>query len=251
MTWRCKNVTAAIACAAVFTVSAAAQVPLSGLRNIARVVVKPDRVSEFLEIEKQRAAAFKKGGGAWMSVWRSVVGPTNEFMIISPLDSYAARDGQPAYMKGMEPGPAAALMARRAQCIESSRVTIERALPDYSYVNPGTPTPAMLRIVRTRVRPGMADQYLALLKNELIPAYKKAGVASYRARRIEYGGSRNDITTSTPLNKMAELDGDTPLVKAVGQAGATQFLNKAAQLVAFSEYLIYRYVPDASVPMTQ
>lgn len=250
MTWRCKNVTAALACAAIFNLVAVAQVPLEGLRNVTRVVVKPDRVAEFLEIEKQRAAAFKKGGGAWMSVWRSYVGPANEFMIISPLENYAARDTPPAYMKGMEPGPYAALMARRAQCIESYRSTIERALPDVSFATPGASTPAMLRVVRTRVRPGMADQYLALIKNELIPAYKKAGIPSFRVRRIEYGGSRNDLTTSTPINKMAELDGDSPLVKAVGQTGATQWLNKAAQLIAFSEYWIYRYVPEASVPAT-
>ena len=101
----------------------------------------------------------------------------------------------------MDPGPLAALMARRAQCLESARQTIERALPDVSFVTAGTPTPAMLRVTRTRVRPGMAEQYLALVKSDLMPALKKGGAASFRVRRVEWGGSRYDFTTSIPLEK--------------------------------------------------
>jgi hypothetical protein len=251
MTWRCKNLTAAFACAAILSVAAQAQVPLSGLRNVNRVVVKSEHVGEFMDIEKQLAAAVKKGGGAWRSVWRSYVGQANEFMIISPLDNYAARDGQPAYVKGMEPGPLAALMARRALCIESSRMTIERALSDVSFMTAGAAPPAMLRVTRTRVRPGMAEQYLALVKSDLAPALKKGGATAFRVRRVEWGGSRYDFTTSIPLEKMAELDGDSYLIKGMGQAGATQYTNKVGQLISYSEYWIYRYLPDQSIPPTQ
>ena len=35
------------------------------LVNVARVQVKPDRVAEWLELEKLYTAAFKKGGGTF------------------------------------------------------------------------------------------------------------------------------------------------------------------------------------------
>lgn len=239
-----------IAGLAIFGAVAAAQPP-SPLLNVNRVVVKPDRLNEFIDIETKIREASQKGGLPWRNVWRSYLGQAYEFVIVTPLENYAARDTPPPVTKGLKEGELASLMARRAQCIESSRMTIERPLPDLSIANPNAAIPPMIRMIRTRVRPGMADQYIALMKDELLPAYKKIGMPGYRMRRIEWGGSRNDFTTNMPMDKMAELDGDSWVVKALGQDGARKYLDKVSQLISASEYMVYRHQPALSIRAAQ
>lgn len=227
-----------------FAIAAAAQTPPSFM-NISRVTVKPDRVGEWLDIQKQYLEAYKKGGGSWMTVWRNTVGNPYEFLVITPLDNYAQRDGQSATQKGMAEGDLARLNARRNQATESVRSTIERPLAELTYVKEGAAPPKMLRVNHTRVRPGMADQYITLMK-DLVAAYKKAGVPAFRVRRVEYGGSRADFHTAMPMEKWAELDGQSVAIKALGEAGFKTWSDKLNQTISFSEYMIYSYVPDAS-----
>jgi hypothetical protein len=47
--------------AVALSITAAAQAPQ--LLSVARVNVKPDRLGEFMDVEKQYTEAFKKGGG--------------------------------------------------------------------------------------------------------------------------------------------------------------------------------------------
>jgi hypothetical protein len=234
----------ALACSALLGVPAAAQSEAQ-LRNVSRIVVKPDRVAEFLEIEAKLTEASKKAGVAYKVVWRSYVGAAYEFLIITPLEKYAARDEPMPVTKSLKEGELSSLMARRAQCIESTRLTIERNLPDLGVLSPGAPAPVFARAVRTRVRPGMADQFMAGLK-EVMDAYKKAGMSGVRTRRVEWGGSRNEFTTTVWGQKMAELDDASAVVKALGPEGAKKLTSKIEQTTNFTEWLIYRYVASVS-----
>ena len=86
---------------------------------------------------------------------------------------------------------------------------------------------------------------MALMKNEVLPALKKGGVKDYRARRVEYGGSRDVITTRTGLSSWAELDGPTAMEKALGKPGASA-LSKKVQALATAQYSLYTPVPEIS-----
>jgi hypothetical protein len=227
-----------------FAIAASAQAPPPYL-NISRVTVKPDRLGEWLDIQKQYMEAYKKGGGLWMTVWRNSIGNPYEFLVITPLDNYSQRDGQSPTQKGMAEGDLARLSARRNQATESVRTTIEKPVAELTYVKEGAAPPKMLRVNHTRVRPGMADQYIALMK-ELVTAYKKVGVPAFRVRRIEFGGSRQDFHTGMPMEKWAELDGQSIAIKALGEAGFKTWSEKIYQTISFSEYMIYSFVPDAS-----
>ena len=81
---------------AAFTVAAQTT---PALLSVARVQVKPDRVGEFMDVEKQYLAAFKKGGGTIRAVYRSAAGNPFEFLrlsghskISSACKSLTARD---------------------------------------------------------------------------------------------------------------------------------------------------------------
>ena len=108
---------------AIFTVTAQTA---PALLSVARVQVKPDRVAEFMDIEKQYSAAFKKGGGTIRVVYRNAAGNPFEFMVIAGMPNYALLDDKSFYAKGATEVELARMGARRAQCVESVRTTYER-----------------------------------------------------------------------------------------------------------------------------
>ncbi|MBI1789659.1 MAG: hypothetical protein HYR60_19165 [Acidobacteria bacterium] len=219
------------------------------LRAVSRAVVKADRIAEYEDLLKQSVAmAQKAGADRWSVVSRTVVGNPREYVSITPLAKYADRDGRSPWASKIPAGQAQALFARIAACTESVNTTIERSRDDLSIITEGNTISPFFAVIRTRVRPGKANDYANLVKSELVPALKKAGVQRYRMRQVQFGGSRNEFTSSRGFAKWAELDGASPLEKALGQDGAARYVDKVSQLVTFSEYSIRRYMPELSRP---
>jgi antibiotic biosynthesis monooxygenase (ABM) superfamily enzyme len=219
------------------------------LRAVTRNVVKADRIAEYEDLSKQLVAMMQKAGAdRWSVVFRTAVGNPREYWVVSPLAKYADRDQPPAWFSKVPQGQGQALFNRLQACVETSHTTIDRARDDLSIVTPGNPIAPFARVIRTRVRAGKAVDYANLVKSELLPAYKTAGVKSTRVRQVQFGGSRNEFVSSTGFEKWAELDEPSPLVKALGQDGANKYLEKVSQLVAGSDYLILRYRLELSRP---
>jgi hypothetical protein len=218
------------------------------LLQVVRVVVKADRVGEYIDIQKQlNEGAQKANSPTALTAYRGVAGNPNEFIFVTQAAGYGDFDELPAWVKTMPVEMrtrGTQLFARRNQCTESVRVTYERGQTDLAIGDVGKP-PKMIRQTRVHVRPGMADSFLALAKAELVPAYKKANVTWFRVRRVEYGGSRNDITLSAGIDKLGDLDPNL-LSKVMGPDAAKNYLAKAAQMVSNSEYLIFRRLADLS-----
>ncbi len=215
------------------------------LLSVARVQVKPDRVGEFMDVEKQYTAAFKKGGGTLRAVYRNSAGNPFEFLVISAVPNYAALDGRSPYAKGTTETELARMSSRRDQCVDAVRTTYERPLDDLGFNSAGAPQPSRVIVVRVTVRPEMVDQFMATVKNELVPAMKKAGQSSFLARRVEWGGSQNVFTFRSPLGKFADLDGPNLLVKGLGPEAAAKLGAKLSSL-GNAEFMIYTYMPEMS-----
>jgi len=218
------------------------------LLSVARVQVKPDRLGEFMDVEKQYTAAYKKGGGTLRAVYRSTAGNPYEFLVISNVPSYAALDGASPYTKGVTEAELARMASRRNQCVDAVRTTYERPMNDMGFNPTGAPQPSRVAVIRVTVRPEMVDQFMATVKNELVPAMKKAGQTSFLARRVEWGGSQNVFTFRSSLGKFADLDGPNPLVKGLGpEAGAK--LGAKLSSMGNAEFFLYNYVPEMSLQL--
>jgi hypothetical protein len=82
----------------------------------------------------------------------------------------------------------------------------------------------------TQVKPDMATEWLAIQKNEVNPALKKAGVAS-RTLLETVLGNPYEYVSLTPLGNYSELDADTPIVKALGKEGGARLLAKTRKCI--------------------
>ena len=220
------------------------------LRSVTRTVVKPDHAAEWVDINKQALEMIKKAGNDRFNVvWQVAVGNTSEYLSVSPMSKYGERDQPPPWVKNLPQG-ISGLGVRRSNCIVSNVTTIERYREDLSLAPPSSNTtatpPAYLRMLRTRVRQGKAEEYATLIKSVLLPAYKKAGVTNFRVRQVAWGGNTNDFTSTTGFEKWAEIDEPSILVKALGEEGARQLAAKRNDLVTGTDYTILRYRADLS-----
>ncbi len=227
------------------TVAAQTPPPVLPLLGVSRVVVKPDRVAEWSDIEKVYSEAYKKGGGPWRRIYRSRTANNYEFLVISPLSSYADLDGQSFIAKGASEQDLARWSARRNQCVESVSITYERLVPDAVINLSGASLPAILQETRYRVKQGMGTEFAELIKAESIPTLKKAGVGLFVLRRVEFGASRNLYVARRGASKFAEFEVNL-VEKVLGREAAAKYFAKTSALLNDVETRLYSYQADIS-----
>ena len=103
------------------------------------------------------------------------------------------------------------------------------------------PTPNVRSFVQViRLRPEMVTEWMALQRNEVIPALKKAGITS-RTMLVTSVGNAFEYTSITPFPTWAAMDGDGPLVRALGAEGAAQLNAKLRKcILTQSSYMTNR-----------
>lgn len=245
-TYMKRFITLMVSATALAMTTAAQTAPAPVLLQVSRVQVKPDRATEYREIEGKYTEAYKKGGGTLRAVYQGSAGNPYEYMVVTALPNFAAMDGDSVYVKGSTAAAIAALGARRSQCTTSVNVTYERPTDIGLTDNAAMTSAKVFGVNRYQVRPGMADEFMALMKNEIVPALKKGGVKDFKLRRVEYGGSRELFTSRRAIANFAELDGGSPMEKALGKDGAAA-LTKKSRALATTQYFLYRMRTEISL----
>jgi len=82
----------------------------------------------------------------------------------------------------------------------------------------GAPTTRLL-VTEVRVKPDKINEWLALMRNEVVPALKKAGVKRYTVYQTLIGNT-NDFVTVRPLPTFADFNGSAMLESALGDKAA-------------------------------
>jgi hypothetical protein len=95
--------------------------------------------------------------------------------------------------------------SRIAQCEESTHRVIEEVLPDLGLPPTGA-APTMIRVLVTQVRPDKVSEYLALVKGEVLPAAKKAGLKAYSVAQVRYGAPNTEFVSVAGLSNWADLE---------------------------------------------
>jgi hypothetical protein len=230
------------------TVSAFCQTPNPPLVAVTRAQVKPDRVQEYQELQKQATDSYKKAAipGGFRVVYRTVVGNSVEFWILTPMSKYADRDSESPVNKVTTEVERATRNMRLLQCIERSQSSIEQTIADLTVIGTGVKMPAtFVRVTRTRIRPNTANDYINTLKTEVIPIVKKLNGMSL-VHRVAWGGNQNEFVSVNGFEKWAELDDTTSFQKAIGEQALRRLQEKLSAIVSGSERSIMRYQPDLS-----
>ena len=98
-----------------------------------------------------------------------------------------------------------------------------------------------------RLKPEMVDDWIAVQRNEVIPAQKKAGVTS-RTTLVTVVGNTFEYVILTPFPTWAGFDGDSPLIRALGAAGAAAVNAKLRKSVQTQQSFMTNRLDSLSVP---
>ena len=118
-----------------------------------------------------------------------------------------------------------------------------------------TPLPrAAITIVQ--IKPELINEWQEFQKNETIPTLRKAGVTGRTALATVFGESFEYVFL-TPVKSLAERDGESPIVKALGQDGARAYAEKGRRFIAHQRTymatmrtdLSYQPTPIANLPV--
>jgi len=109
----------------------------------------------------------------------------------------------------------------------------------------GPPPAARSHVVLVHVKSDMVNEWMDLQKNELIPAQKKAGLATRTTYQTVFGNT-NEFVTVTPLGKYAEFDGPSYLDRTLGAVGAARLAAKLQKCLESRQVFISNALPELS-----
>lgn len=106
--------------------------------------------------------------------------------------------------------------------------------------------PKLIRVLTTDIRPEEYEDYLALVKSDILPAARKGGLKLYELSETRYGGPNTQVTSVVAMDKWADLDGEVGVAKGLGKEGYQNLLRRVRPLVLHSVVNEYRFLPDIS-----
>lgn len=225
------------------TVPGAAQTPPgSGPLVVLSVIdVKPELYAEFGDVQADAMAGQQKGGQAWRYTWHvATFGYPYRVRVMRPLANFAELDGQSFTIKGVGAEQAAAINERARRMIDSQRIYALRPRPDLGYGD--RPADIDLAVMTTiSVAPGRHAEFEALVRDVVLPAFKKAGDAYVSVLQVLLGGDANEYIAFTLYDGFADVDtkGD-PMLRALGPEGFAKYRQRLAGLVVREERELLR-----------
>jgi len=214
---------------------------------VTEVRVKPDKITEWLALERNDVVpALKKAGIKRYTVFQTLIGDTNEFLIVRALPTFAEFNGAGPLEDALG-DKAAALIAKLRNCEESVHRSIENRHDDVS-LDPGNAQ--ALFVSRYRAMPGKAGDYMAFVHTEMYPVMVKAKangtMSGMEVTTSVQGGEPGLITLNMYYSDFTPLDGPPPLAKTMGPQGTAEFLRKGAGLISQVEQRILKRAPELS-----
>ena len=221
--------------------------------------VKPEKRADFDAISKKMVAANRQNkGDSWLTM-ETAYGPGDRVTFISVRQSYAdAEKGGDAFFGSLQkafgkPGTDK-LMQEFSQCVVSTRSELRRRRWDLSSNAPTDPAAMAkllgearyLRTTAVQVRPGQVADFEALAK-ELKTASEKASPPQTRLVSQAVAGQEGTVFYITTLqNSLAGFDTVPTMQQILGDEGYQRFLKTNAEVVAGTETVINRFLPELS-----
>jgi hypothetical protein len=209
--------------------------------------IKPEFRQEYEAAQKELAAAYKKAGMPSRVVVQTILGDYAEYISIAPITKLADLDGPTPAARALGEAASQKLIKRLGGYVVAVHRSTNLALPEISINTPMENPGEYAEVMIMRLFPGKAADFTAFMKNDFLPAMKKADVANFWVSRPIFGGDLLERIAVRPIHKMAELDGGPLIPKTLGQEGAHRLAEKRNAIVQSTSYIVVRVRPDLSL----
>ncbi len=215
---------------------------------VTRYNLKPDHVSEWLQLEKtQVLPALKKAGVQHQTVYQTVLGDAPEYTVVRTFAGFEEFDGPDPLVRALGAAGAARLEEKLAACTQSLHRSLENRREEFS-LDPGT---AQVQYAsKYRALPGKSQAYMEFFRAEMVPVMRKAKengtFAGLDFTVSGHGGEWGLITLNMYYTSFAPLDGEPPVAKTLGPEGTRALLAKGAGLITPLEWIVRKRLPELS-----
>jgi hypothetical protein len=213
------------------------------------VQVKPEMEREYGDYLKNEAIpALQKSGVKQRAAWRTATfGEGGEYVFLTPIESLAQFDNPNAMVKALGQEGVAALLAKRARLISSSRNVLITARPDLGVAPKADYAYKLGFSGNVTVTPGRTAEYEKYVK-DLSATVAKTNAKGVLVGKAGLGGDPNSYRLMVLFDNWADLE---KFQAAYAKASAeTKLTPAAAGVVAHTEWRVYRYAPELSITPT-
>jgi hypothetical protein len=177
-------------------------------------------INEFLEIQKTINHYVKEAGIPWRNVWApAMFANSTTYVAVSPIQSFAQFDGPNPLLKGMGEAKFQQFLSQIRKCVTDHQWIAAQVRPELSIISDSQEPPPMALVVDVQVSSGKIDAFESMIRDDVLPAMKKAGVKDYWVNQTILGGNPNSHTMLVTFDSWAELDKPLPL-RGVQYAGS-------------------------------
>lgn len=209
--------------------------------------IRPEKINEYDAARRELSAAMKKSGVPWTNYWNpGAIGKANVFAAVSPIAGFAALDGPPPARRALGDAAYERLVARLRDCTMSLRREIVEPVPGLGFRAEGAGDFKLAMIVEITTHPGKRYAFLDLVRQEIMPALRKAGVASFQTYQVLAGTDAERLYGVIGLPNYAALDGGNFLERALGADGARKLNEKYSGIAISVSRVVLRLDTDLS-----
>lgn len=210
--------------------------------------VKPDMFREYQSFQKNETIpGLQKGGVKWRDVWETAIfGEAFQYWFVLPIDSLAQLDDENPFLKALGQEGERAYRAKARQFILGSNSYGTVTRPDLSYYREMTGPPKLAVVNISHVALGRNMEFENLIKKEVLPVMRQAGVAGYWVEQSIFGGDENAYFSLVLYDSFTEIGRGSPFMRVLGQEGANKLSEKFAGIVTHAERYVARYNADLS-----
>ena len=204
------------------------------------IQVDPERVDEFMAVQRELSARAKKAKIPWRSVSRThVFGDTYRFLVATPVQNLASYDRE-----GDADPETESLINRLRRCVTSRTSYAVRILHDVGNPLPEGEEPDLMVVNISKVAPGHEQDYMNVMMEDFLPHFNAAEV-HHATGAMAFGGESGFVHVFYFKN-FAELDKGSPVMRELGAEGAQKVSAKFGGIVSSSETWIARRIPELS-----
>jgi hypothetical protein len=219
----------------------------TGQLNLVSVVhVQLGMLREWQDLMKNEwLPAMKKGGVNNLSVWTTAtLGEAGEFRIVRPIKSLEELGEPSPQVRALGQEAATALMSKLQRLTLSSNTLMITSLPELSIAPASGYEPKQGVLIAMSVAQGRTAEF-EKGRNEMLAVARKTNIKGYLANRVTMGGNPNQYNFLTLFDSFADMNQWGPAFsKAMTEA---KLAPQPAGLVAQSERIVIRYVPELSI----
>ncbi len=208
------------------------------------VDVKPDRVAEFVALQKQATAAYQKAGHAYRAVYEPAgIGGQSTWYGFTPLASFGEFD-DPVAQKMMGEGPYQEFLGRARLCVNNVRYEVVERRPEISIDEAPRPR-GLYSVAHVHVKFGHEAAFEAKYK-PVVDAMRKAGYKTLLTSRVLQGGPIGHYRIGVPMASFGELDKGGLAQRVLGKEAYDKFRAAIADDIESVRYEFVKLNTDLS-----